>query len=96
MKEGDYVIVRSRAAGVHAGILESRTGREVVLTQARRIWYWRGAASLSQLAQEGTSRPSECKFPCPVDRVLLTEAIEILSVTDKARGSIEEVPVWKA
>ena len=96
MKEGDYVIVRSRAAGVHAGILVSRNGREVMLKNARRIWYWRGAATLSQLAQDGTSMPQECKFPCEVDSVLLTEAIEILAVTEKARNSIASVPVWAA
>lgn len=45
-----YVIVRTYTAGAFAGELESRNGREVVLLNARRIWYWSGAASLSQLA----------------------------------------------
>lgn len=90
-----YVIVRTYSAGVFAGTLESRKGKEAVLSNARRIWYWKGAASLSQLAVDGTSAPSECKFPVAVDRVELTEAIEILSVTPKARKSIESVPVWK-
>lgn len=49
---------------------------------------------MSELAQRGTSKPNNCKFPAAVDRVLLTEAIEILSVTDKARRSIEGVSVW--
>lgn len=92
----DYKIVRTYSAGVFAGTLESRDGREVVLTGARRLWYWSGAASLSQLAMEGTSQPAQCKFPTPVDRVLLSEAIEILDVTDAARKSIESVPVWSA
>lgn len=90
-----YVIVRTYSAGVFAGELESRTGQEVVLRNARRIWYWAGAASLSQLAMEGTSKPTECKFPCAVDRMELLQAIEILDVTDAARASIEEVPVWR-
>lgn len=89
-----YVIVRTYSAGVFAGTLESREGREVVMRNARRLWYWAGAASLSQLAMEGTSKPKECKFPCPVDRAILTEAIEILDVTPKARASIEGVEVW--
>ena len=89
-----YVIVRTYSAGVFAGTLVSRTGREVVLTKARRLWYWSGAASLSQLAMEGVSKPDECKFPCEVDRVELLEAIEILDVTPKARASIAAVPVW--
>lgn len=89
-----YVIVRTYTAGVFAGELESREGREVVLTSARRLWYWSGAASLSELAVRGTSRPSECKFPCPMPRVVLTEAIEIIDVTPEAEASIREVPEW--
>lgn len=95
MKNKRYVIVRTYSAGVFAGFLESRNGQEVVLTNARRIWYWKGAASLSQLAMEGTSCPNECKFPIAVDRVELMQAIEILDVTEKAKESIEGVPVWK-
>lgn len=90
-----YVIVRTYSAGVFAGELESRNGQEVVLRNARRIWYWDGAASLSQLAMEGTSKPENCKFPCEVDRVELLQAIEILDVTEKARESIKGVPVWE-
>jgi len=89
-----YVIVRTYSAGVFAGTLESRNGREVVLTNARRIWYWSGAASLSELAVRGTSRPNQCKFPVAVPRVELLEAIEILDTTPAARASIEAVPEW--
>jgi len=91
---GKYVLVRTYSAGVFAGTLVSRTGKEVELTDARRIWYWSGAASLSQLAVDGTSKPKDCKFPCEVPRIELMEAIEILEVSDKARKSIKGVPVW--
>lgn len=89
-----YVIVRTLSAGVFAGHLESKSGQEVVLTKARRLWYWAGAASLSQLAMSGTTKPRECKFPVAVDRVELLQAIEILDVTDAAKSSIDSVPVW--
>ena len=89
-----YVIVRTYSAGVFAGYLESRKDKEVVMRQARRIWYWDGAASLSQLATDGTSKPLNCKFPCAVDKVELTEAIEILQCTETAKKSISEVKVW--
>jgi hypothetical protein len=91
-----YVIVRTYSAGVFAGILTSRNGKEVTMTNARRIWYWDGAASLSQLAQEGTKKPQNCKFPCAVDEILLTEAVEIIPCTAAAQASIESVPVWAA
>jgi hypothetical protein len=92
---GKHCIVRTYSAGVFAGVLKSRDGKEVVLTDARRIWYWDGAASLSQLAIDGTSKPQTCKFPAPVAEVLLTEAIEIIPTTEKAQASIADVPEWK-
>ncbi len=90
-----YVICRTHSAGVFAGFLESRNGQEVVMRDARRIFYWDGAASLSQLAVSGTSKPQNCKFPESVDRVELLQAIEILECTEKARKSIESVSTWK-
>lgn len=91
-----WVIVRTYSAGVFMGRIVKKEGREVVLRKARRLWYWTGAASLSQLAQTGTSSPSTCKFPIAVDRVELLEAIEIVDVTDAAKASIDSVPVWRA
>jgi hypothetical protein len=96
MKKNQYVIVRTNSAGCFAGNLASRKGKEVVLKNARRLWYWKGAASLSQLAQSGTSCPSDCKFPEPVSEVTLTEAIEILAVSPSAEVSISKVPTWRA
>lgn len=92
----EYKIIRTYSAGVFAGYLKSRNGQEVVLLNARRIFYWDGAASLSQLAMSGTSKPATCKFPEAVDKVELTQAIEILDVTEKARLSIESVKIWTA
>lgn len=87
-------MVRTYSAGVWVGKIEERNGKEVRLSDARRIWYWDGAATLSQLATDGTSKPNKCKFPCPVSEVVLTEAIEIIPVTGKAQASIDAVPVW--
>jgi len=92
---GYYVIVRTYSAGVFAGHLKRREGQEVELTNARRIWYWDGAASLSQLAMEGSSKPQNCKFPCPVNSVVLTQAVEILCCTKKAERIIKEVAIWQ-
>lgn len=91
----EYKIVRTEAAGVFAGYLLSRDGNSVVMVNARRLWYWSGASSLSQLAMEGVKKPNECKFPCEVNKVELFGVIEILSVTEVARESISGVPVWK-
>lgn len=93
-----YKIVRTENAGVFAGTLKNfdRVNRVATMTGARRLWYWSGAASLSQLAMEGVSDPQGCKFPCEVTQVELLEVIEVLDCTAKARESIESVPVWSA
>lgn len=96
MQDGlPYKIVRTYSAGVFAGYLESRDGQEVVMRNARRIFYWDGAASLSQLAMSGTTKPQNCKFPEAVDRVELLQAVEILDCTEKAKKSIASVGIWK-
>ncbi len=95
-KEGlRYVIVRTHSAGVFAGYLKERVGKEATLLEARRLWYWEGAASLSQLSVDGVSKPEGCKFPVIVEQVELTEVIEILPVTETAKASIDAVAVWK-
>ena len=91
-----YVIIRARDAGCFAGELAERNGDSVVLHNARRLWYWAGAASLSQLAMEGTSQPRACKFPPVVTSQEVLGVIEIIDVTPAARASIESVPVWRA
>jgi hypothetical protein len=93
--DGKNFIVRTYSAGVFYGEIESKDGKNVVMTNARRLWYWSGAASLSQLAVEGTKKPGECKFPVAVPRVELTEAIEILDLTPTAKRSLDSVKVWE-
>jgi hypothetical protein len=92
----EYVIVRTVHAGVFAGYMETKTDTRVTLLSARRLWYWDGAASLSQLAMDGVSIPESCKFPCEVDSIELSEWIEIIPCTEKARLSIKEVSIWKS
>ena len=89
-----YVIVRGDRSGVFAGYLSRRDGREVELRQSRRIWYWSGAASISQLANDGTSDPINCKFPEAVESQLILDAIEVIPATENARKSIEGVKPW--
>lgn len=90
------VIVRTLNAGCHAGELESREGDVVTLTNSRRLWYWDGAASLSELASRGSSKPQNCKFPAPVRRIVLFGALEIIEMSEEAVRALHEVPPWTA
>ena len=94
---GKYVIVRGDRSGAFAGTLEKQegdNGRQLTLKNARRLWFWRGAASLSQLAMFGSSKPDECQFPCEVSLIKILDAIEIIECSDRGQESIKEVPIW--
>ncbi|KKK57186.1 hypothetical protein LCGC14_3057000 [marine sediment metagenome] len=91
----DYVLVRTYSAGVHFGYLEKRDGKEVTLRKSRRIWYWKGACSVSQIAVDGVTAPDECKIAIEVDSITLIEAIEIIPITEKAKINLQNVQIWK-
>ena len=92
---GKKVIIRGDRSGVEFGELVEQNGSVVALKNARRLWYWAGAASLSQLAMDGTKRPQDCKFTVTVSSITILDAVEIIPCTDKAIKSIEEVDEWK-
>ena len=91
-----YVVVRTTNAGVFFGLLKVYENRCAVVEEARRIWRWVGAASLSQLAMEGVKSPDECKIPREVDYVMLEEVIEVIPLREDAKINLYEVPEWKA
>lgn len=91
---GKYVIVRTYSAGVFAGTLDAVDGDVVQLKDARRLWYWDGASSLSELAMRGVSRPRNCKFPVPVGDIAVKNWIEIAKTMPEAEASIKGVAEW--
>ena len=96
---GKKVIIRADRAGVFFGTLtekrETPAGVEVELKDSRRLWYWDGAESLSQLATEGTKKPGRCKFTVIVPQHMVMNVIEIIPCSEEAVESIESVEVWK-
>lgn len=96
MENNQFYIIRAAEAGVFFGHIKERNGNEITLTDCRRIWYWNGAASISQLAVDGVSQPRTCKFSVAVPEITILNVIEIIPCTDKAVKSISEVAVWRA
>lgn len=92
---GKKVIIRADRAGVFYGTLKEKNGSEVILTNCRRLWCWYGAASISQLAVEGTKQPHDCKFTLVVPIITIFGVIEIIPCSEQAIKSIENVGVWK-
>ena len=96
MDSNKYYIVRADWAGVFFGHIKEQDGNEVTMTDVRRLWYWEGAASLSQMAVDGVSRPHDCKFTVTVPEMTILGVIEIIPCTEKAMGSILGVKEWRA
>lgn len=94
----NYVIIRSRNAGCFAGVIieQDDAHRKVVMTDVRRLWYWDGAMSATQLAEEGVKKPKNCKFTQPAKKETIYDVVEIIDVDKTAQKNIREVWEWKA
>ena len=91
-----YCIVRGYQSVVWAGYVKSQEGTKVVLLNVRNIWYWKGAASLSQLSQEGIKDLSDSKITQEIPEFTMLDANSILPCSEAAKKLIAESPVWKS
>lgn len=91
-----WVVIRSGQSGAWLGKLVTKTDDEITLADARRLWYWDGAATLSQLALEGVSRPASCKFPPAVPAVTVLGVCEVIPATAVAVASVKAVREWRS
>lgn len=85
---GQFCIVRTYSAGVHMGVVVECNGTAVMLKNARRLWLWTGANTLNEASQNGVAKDSRISKPVPV--ILLTQAVEVIPCSDKARKNLEE------
>lgn len=88
MQLGTFVVVRTFSAGVHCGELAAQDGKSVTLINARRIWRWRGANTLHELALNGADE-KWTRISEPVAAIDLTEAIEVIGCTAEARNNLQ-------
>ncbi|MCK5604952.1 hypothetical protein KAR91_23885 [Candidatus Pacearchaeota archaeon] len=88
----EYCVIRTYSAGVHIGYVKRHEGQEVELVNSRRLWSWSDGASLSQVAIDGCKSD---KFAVILPKIILTDVIEIISCTEKAKNVLEALPEWK-
>lgn len=88
-------IFRGDRSGVFFGTLVAKEGQEVTIGNCRRIWYWDGANSISEIAKVGTTRPDNCRITVEVKELIITDCIEIIPCTEQAIKVLERVPEWK-
>lgn len=89
------VLIRCVNSGVHFGTIRQQKGDEVTLINARRVWSWAGACSLSQMAVEGVKNPDECKFSVVVPEITVVGVCEIIPLSETAKDNLYGVPEWK-
>ena len=94
MELNKKVIIRADRAGVFYGTIVRKDGDEVELKDCRRIWYWDGAASLSEIAVSGVKHETS-KITVTVKSIVILGVIEIITCTEEAIKNIESAPVWK-
>lgn len=95
---GKFVLVRTINAGVHFGTLIeiiTENCQCIRLENARRLWSWTGALSLSEVAMKGVTI-SGSKIAEKVDEIIITQAIEIISVSKKSNLPGNHDPITRS
>ena len=87
--ENTLVLIRTRDAGVHVGILREldRAGRSATLADARRLWRWRGANTLNEVATLGVAE-EYTRLSQPVPEIVILDVCEVLPVAEAAVASL--------
>ena len=91
---GKKCVFRGNRSGVFFGELADKNGQAVEIKNCRRLWYWDGACSISEISLSGVKNPNNCKFTVTVESLVITDCIEIDVCTEKAIENIESVKVW--
>ena len=92
---GQKVMVRTYSAGVHFGTLVAKQGQSVILKDSRRVYSWSGAATLSQLAQEGSKNLKDCKICMTIPQIQLDRVIETQPMSVLAIDILYGASAWK-
>ena len=89
-RSAQFVVVRTYSAGVHCGTLVSQDSQNVVLSDARRIWRWKGANTLHELSLRGAHMTETTRISEPVPTIALTQAIEVIPCAADAIANLSQ------
>lgn len=82
-------VVRSRASGVHIGLVTGVEGEYCVLRKSRRLYEWTGALTLSEVAVAGVSNSSV--MPAAIERLLVIGWCELIPLSEASAVTIDAV-----
>lgn len=92
-----FYVIRAEKAGVFMAKIESIENGTAVVNSIRRLYYWKGALDVTQIAANGVSNPQDCKFSVQMtenDKSTIFNLIEFHPASDKALKSIQSVKEW--
>lgn len=88
---GQFCIFRTYSAGVHTGYLREMgatpAGTACLVGECRRVWQWWGAFTLNEMALHGCEEKSRISEAVPLN--LLTEVIEVIACSEKAKVNLQ-------
>ncbi len=91
-----YCVIRTYSAGVHIGYVKEfgvKHPQQAVLLKSRRLHYWNGAASLSQVAMDGVDDSSRIAIELP--EITLTDVVEVIPCSEKSAEFFKAAKLWK-
>ena len=93
---GEKCIIRTYSAGVWFGQIEKKSGNEVIVKNARRMWRWHAAESISLSAVAIHGITWEKSLIAQAVPSVWLEAIELIPCSETAITSIEGAENAKA
>lgn len=93
---GKKVIARIDRAGVFHGILTAKDAETTTMSDVRRIYYWRGALSVTDMSVTGVAEGSKVTVPAKCVEFETAKVIELIECSAEASKSIESIKSWTA
>ena len=88
------IIARIERAGVFHGTLDYIDNDILRLKDARRIYYWNGALSVTDIAAKGITG-GKVTIPVTTVEFMSDNVVELNECSEDASKAIEEIKPWK-
>ena len=95
IKKDKFYIVRTEKAGVFFGKISQKSENSITMQEVQKIWYWKGACAVEELAVHGPKDIKDCKITVVVDEMEIQNQIQILPCTDQSVVTIKKAIIWK-
>ena len=92
---GKICVVRSNMAGVFFGKVDKiNDDRSLLMSEVRKIYYWKGANTVEDIAEKGIQNCKESKITLTINTLLLSDFVQIIPASEIAIANIKTHPIW--